>query len=401
MPKIIKELTPEQEAQIPAWIDKWLKICLSTEPAKFQKAMEGIRGCYRFANVKEPMHFTEVPSPIVGAIAAPMSAYILEYTKQESKAVLDEIYDTEKNKQDPEEFLADLPGVRTNTYKAVGDIVGVVLNRRYGIEPKWDLINGVPQIVNGAGRELINHLMKHDATRKEIEETVQEMWYWNIGGQFWCAWQAFVTYFLDVCNWETELEPRLRAYQAAQENIGWWWPFEDFCVMTDRPSHIHTDEQNRLSSTETSAIGWRDGWGLHLVNGISVPSDIIEDKSSITIARITHENNQELRRIMTDLYGHERFMKDAGGRVIAEDEMGKVWRAENPDPFVLVEVRNSTPEPDGSFKTYWLPVDPECRPILQRNGNLSLGEPQEITPRNAIASTFGLTGKEYYPDVET
>jgi hypothetical protein len=50
----------------------------------------------------------------------------------------------------------------------------------------------------------------------------------------------------------------------------------------------------------------------------------------------------------------------------------------------MLEVVNSTPEPDGSFKRYWLRVPPQMQ-----------------TAREASAWTFGLTSKEYEPLVET
>ena len=64
----------------------------------------------------------------------------------------------------------------------------------------------------------------------------------------------------------------------------------------------------------------------------------------------------------------------------------------NDEPLVMVKVMNSTPEPDGSFKPYFLRVHPELRPLLQDN---QVGEPQYMSGRNAVASTFGLRGEEY------
>jgi hypothetical protein len=58
----------------------------------------------------------------------------------------------------------------------------------------------------------------------------------------------------------------------------------------------------------------------------------------------------------------------------------------------MVKVVNSTAETDGSFKDYWLRVDPRCRPLL---AGQQFGKPQKRTALNAIASTFGLTGDEY------
>jgi hypothetical protein len=63
-----------------------------------------------------------------------------------------------------------------------------------------------------------------------------------------------------------------------------------------------------------------------------------------------------------------------------------------------VKVINSSCESDGTRKTYWLRVDPECRPML---GGERFGERQVLTPRNAVASTFGLRGEEYVPAQQT
>lgn len=56
------------------------------------------------------------------------------------------------------------------------------------------------------------------------------------------------------------------------------------------------------------------------------------------------------------------------------------------------------------FKDYFLPCDPQLRPtdIDDATGRvLWQGEPQKPTIKNAIASTFGLTGEEYAPEEET
>jgi hypothetical protein len=63
----------------------------------------------------------------------------------------------------------------------------------------------------------------------------------------------------------------------------------------------------------------------------------------------------------------------------------------------MVKVANSTAEADGSFKDYFLRVDPALRP-LRADGS---GEPQALTARNAVASTFGKRGEEYELAVET
>jgi hypothetical protein len=85
--------------------------------------------------------------------------------------------------------------------------------------------------------------------------------------------------------------------------------------------------------------------------------------------------------------GIEPFMKALGGAVVQQDDYGCLWRTErriDGEPLVAVEVVNSTPEPDGSYRRYFLRVPPTVR-----------------TARGGLAWSFGLTRREYAPAVET
>ena len=55
-----------------------------------------------------------------------------------------------------------------------------------------------------------------------------------------------------------------------------------------------------------------------------------------------------------------------------------------PGDVVMVEVVNSTPEPDGTSRTYWLRVPPATR-----------------TAKEGVAWTFGLTAETYEPERQT
>lgn len=55
-------------------------------------------------------------------------------------------------------------------------------------------------------------------------------------------------------------------------------------------------------------------------------------------------------------------------------------------------VLNSTPEANGSVRTYHPRVDPLLRPLLDDG---VLGPPQRPTAVNGIAWTFGMAGAEY------
>ena len=99
--------------------------------------------------------------------------------------------------------------------------------------------------------------------------------------------------------------------------------------------------------------------------------------------------------------GIAAYLRDAGAQLLDRDPgFGRLWRLDTGEaaPWLMLEVENRSPEPDGSYRHFLLRVDPELRPILGSGG---FGPPQPLTARNAVASTFGMSGEEYRPEVET
>ena len=107
------------------------------------------------------------------------------------------------------------------------------------------------------------------------------------------------------------------------------------------------------------------------------------------------ERGVERRRLMADHLGAERIIRAGFATLLHEDETGRLWRrwvghrsysyiSRNGEDTVMVEVVNSTPEPDGSRRTYLLHVPPSVS-----------------TAREAVAWTFGLRGDEYDPAQQT
>jgi hypothetical protein len=167
---------------------------------------------------------------------------------------------------------------------------------------------------------------------------------------------------------------------------GWWWPFAGAIILTEKPCKLSRDARNRLHCEAGAAIEYPDGWGVYAWHGLRVPADIILAPEKITTARIEDERNTELRRVMVERYGAARYIEDSGAKEAHRDDYGVLYRKPQPDDeeLVMVKVRNSTPEPDGSVKDYWLRVPPEMR-----------------TARQAVAWTFGFEASDYAPAVQT
>ncbi|MEO3784470.1 DUF6745 domain-containing protein [Actinocorallia sp. B10E7] len=169
-------------------------------------------------------------------------------------------------------------------------------------------------------------------------------------------------------------------------SAGWWWPYENLVILSERPAELHRDEPGRLHNGAGPALAYPDGFALHAWRGMPIPPGFLETLSGLTAHRILDEENAELRRVMLEHFGYDDYLREVGARPLHKDETGVLWRIDLPgdEPVVMVEVINSTPEPDGTYRTYYLRVPPHIS-----------------TARAGVAWTFGLTEDEYRPVKET
>lgn len=179
-----------------------------------------------------------------------------------------------------------------------------------------------------------------------------------------------------------------------------WYPLFEafeagaFCFyLTDRgievctlPSVVNVDDRNRLHSASGPAFVWLNDIRDYYWHGIHVESYVVENPGRITVADIEAEPNVEVRRVKIERFGQLRYLVASGAQKIHRDDYGTLYRKNmvGEEPLVVVKVVNATPEPDGSFKDYFLRVPPAMR-----------------TAREAVAWTFGKTPDNYEPAQET
>ncbi|MBO3680895.1 DUF6745 domain-containing protein [Streptomyces sp. NEAU-YJ-81] len=183
----------------------------------------------------------------------------------------------------------------------------------------------------------------------------------------------------------TEPDP-LAGVAAVARAAGWWWPYEKAVIVAERPVELHRDEAGRLDRGDGPALAFPDGFALYAWRGMPVPAAFLRQLGELTPDRIREEENAELRRVMLEHYGYDRYLEESGAEPVHRDETGVLWRIalDGDEPVVMVEVVNSTPEPDGTHRTYWLRVPPRVR-----------------TAREGVAWTFGVDADTYRPERET
>lgn len=193
-------------------------------------------------------------------------------------------------------------------------------------------------------------------------------------GEYWLGFYDF---------WQNEF-PEIKGLEIINplkelaKHIGWWTPLTDIVILQHKPLEIHRDEEGILHNTNGPAIKYRgnsDLCNIYRVHGVAVTKNIID--RNFNANDIENETNVEVRRVMIDLYGEQKFLMETKTEEVHSDDFGTLYRKELEDDedIYMVKVVNSTPEPDGSFKDYFIRVDPNAYGGLK-------------TAKAAVASTW-------------
>jgi hypothetical protein len=206
-------------------------------------------------------------------------------------------------------------------------------------------------------------------------------------GQADAHWLAFYTFFAEHLNVE-KAKDVLPLAEAAKE-VSWWWPYDEACIVSERPEEIHTrlvDNNRRVLHNETGpAVKFRDGYSAWEVEGVRVTEKVVT--RDFNAQDIQNEQNAEVRRIMLRFYGEGKYIEEIGAKMVQEDKYGQLFRVEFSDdePICMVRVVNATPEPDGTGnRIYFIEVPDGFE-----------------TAHAAVAWTFHQTPETYDPLVET
>jgi uncharacterized protein DUF6745 len=340
--------------------EAWLGRGLAAEPADRLEAEHGVRLAYRVAGLTPPSRIEWRDSPRAGAVTAAELVRDGAAGKSVRAAVRTKVW-------------AD---ARARLTERLGP-AGWAQHWAASGARTWQLLND--RLVTPLRTRLAAELTASGANESELTDkelaaarlTLLDA----VHGQHDAAWLAAFDDEVALCGLAT-----------VARSAGWWWPYERAVVLTERPVAVHRDNLGRLHHGDGPALSYSDGWGLHAWRGMPIPAAVAAQLPHLTVEQIRDEANAEVRRVMLEHFGFDRYLQASGARELHRDETGILWRVEldRDEPLVMVEVVNSTPEPDGTSRTYFLRVPPNIR-----------------TARAGVAWTFGLTEEEYRPLAQT
>lgn len=338
----IDKMTPEQEAKIPEYLNRYLKDGRRTTPLNQTKVEELITKLYE--------EWLGEAKPIIVYCQSPLQ-------------------------------LCIFPSI----YREIGKL-GSENNLRDNLENNLrdNLRNNLE---NNLWNNLWNNLRDNLWNNQHITELSNIYWcswWWNYRAVYEFAHTELIGSYPQGCeeklNFVNELSREVHAIN----------PYKGICFVSDFPTAINIDDRGRLHNESGPAISYPDSYSVYAIHGVRLEGGrekYIQDRSTITVEAIEAESaNAEIRRVMVDMYGLENYLKDSGSEKIHEDDFGVLFRKTQTgdEDLVMVKVVNSTPEPDGSYKDYFIRVPPTVK-----------------TAREAVAWTFGLDPEKYQPLVQT
>ncbi|MFE7423843.1 DUF6745 domain-containing protein [Rhodococcus sp. NPDC057529] len=172
---------------------------------------------------------------------------------------------------------------------------------------------------------------------------------------------------------------------------GWWWAFDNVCVMAERPTALHVEpipgrvhNECRLHHPDVPALEFEYGRSLFVLHGTIVPDWVVLEP---TVERIARERNVEVRRCAIERIGWDTYIDEAGLALIDRaDDPGNVghtlqlyvmsdgWGRND---HILLAV-NGSPERDGRRRRYGIYVPTRISSAL-----------------DAAAWTYGINGADY------
>ena len=206
------------------------------------------------------------------------------------------------------------------------------------------------------------------AMEKAIGERVDQGSSLDVTGQLNAAcygphdlyWLGFYQ-FLKNLGLESEADPGPQIELA--RNCGWWWPFENVCILSEHPSWLSLDDEGRMHGEKRAATQYPDGWGVYSWRGTRIPANWIEQPETLTPEMAITWDNAEQRRCAAEIIGWDKILTHLNAVCINEDpdpQIGKLMQVDLPDSpgerFLKVEC--------GTGRTFALPVPPDTETAL-------------------------------------
>jgi hypothetical protein len=275
---VLKKLTQKQLLLISTIGEKWRKIPFSTERIDRGEAIEAIQAAYAMIGKSSPkILFFDSP-----------------YAALQSK----------------QKFLRKNQLKNPLTYKLTSKMEQELENMLWRfldlkLVSKLDAL--LENIIDAKRMMEINLLLKEQLKSQlknppweDLENAIQsEVW-----GVFHGIWYDF---FISVLNC-THSQTHWEAIQSLVKFWGWIFPYENICLVSERPIKLSFDNQAHLHAVGEPALEFADRFCVYAYHGLRLPEKYGALHPTQWQARwLLEEKNEKLRDVLIQGIGYERL----------------------------------------------------------------------------------------------
>ncbi len=270
---MIEELTPQQKALIPVYREKWRKIALSTEPIDREKAAQSVKFAYAALGYKEPqIIICDSPHAAFDRIFLPIfetcqKSPSWKNIRQEITTVLGRNltckFLTQMVTRKEEFFLFYM--LDAEVYFFLRDQLVHYFHPLLG-----SAFGSLERSIDYRNPPMTGVYTWHERWRK-FDRFARHQ-YHNINKYFFASINrgALSDFYISVLNGDRD-PVKWRAFQLLVANCGWIYPFQNTCIVCDRPRILSFDDQHRLHAEGSPAIQFADGYSLYSYHGVTLP----------------------------------------------------------------------------------------------------------------------------------
>jgi hypothetical protein len=333
MAKKITKLTPDQEAELPRFRQRYLDLACNGSRIDRPALESALADAYAVIGKPAPKLF------IFDSPAACMLAL--------------KIF-----RLPPDEILGDqLRGqlwgqLRDQLGGQLGDQLRDQLRDQLGDQLRdqlWD------QLWGQLGDQLRDQLRDQLGGQVGGQRIYDPHYLWGSQDLYWIAWARFAQQI--GVKLEPETDRRLGVMERISEQCEWWWPCENIVIASQKPVAVRWDDQGRLHAEDSPAVAYADGYGLYAWHGVTLPEHWVTQRETIDPTEILKERDVEKRAAGAACIGWPRMLSALKYKVI--DDSG------SPDLGQLIEVKLNGLSQPGRF------LKAEC----PRNGIIVEGVP--------------------------
>lgn len=264
---LIETLTDDQFAAVHAARDKWWKYGTSTSPADRPAAQAAIATLYRRLGHQAPRYVWH-DSPKAGIRAIDSLGDELGMSLRDS--------------------MWESPG-RIGMAQALWESLKGRVNISLGHELRESLrsiLGSLRDSLDDGLEAPLWYSLQEPLDESQLDDPRPNPLWECLFGQHESTWIAYYTTIsnLGLVTYADDEVAHLDTWATISKSCGWWWPYTNICVITDRPAIIHTEPIPGHPHAATSlhhqtdmAIVYRDGWGIHFQRGMD-PAEISNER---------------------------------------------------------------------------------------------------------------------------